>query len=140
MRFFFYGILLDRDVIALALGRRLPPNAFVRASLPGHARRRIKGGSYPIVVRDPRGEVAGAVVTGLSVRDVARLSAFEGPRYWIVPLKVKVDGRFTIVSGQRGLGAPVMAASAQAPVRRPRAARLQRAPGVFHAVTWSAEQ
>ena len=98
MRFFFYGVLLDSDVTALVLGRRLPPSAFLRASLPGHARRRIKGGSYPIVVRDPRGEVAGAVVGGLSRRDVARLAAFEGPRYRIASLKVRVKGTLTTVS------------------------------------------
>jgi hypothetical protein len=98
MRFFFYGTLLDPDVVALVLGRRLPPAAFVAASLPGHTRRRIKGGNYPIVVRDPRGEVPGAVVGGLSARDVARLSAYEGPRYRIAPLKVKMDGRLTTVS------------------------------------------
>src|SRR6185312_9048779 len=57
MRFFFYGTLLDRDVASLVLGRRLPPGAFVPAALPGHARRRVKGATYPIVVRDPRGEV-----------------------------------------------------------------------------------
>ena len=71
MRFFFYGTLLDYDVIALVLGRRLPPAAFVPASLPGHARRRAKSATYPIVVRDPRGAVPGGVVRGLSARDVA---------------------------------------------------------------------
>ena len=35
MRFFFYGTLLDHDVTALVLGRRLPPAAFVPASLLG---------------------------------------------------------------------------------------------------------
>jgi gamma-glutamyl AIG2-like cyclotransferase len=98
MRFFFYGTLLDPDVTALVLGRRLPPAAFLPASLPGHARRRIKGGSYPIIVRDPRAEVPGAIVGGLSARDVARLSAYEGPRYRIAPLKVKASGILTTVS------------------------------------------
>jgi hypothetical protein len=98
MRFFFYGTLLDADVTALVLGRRLPPTAFVPASLPGHARRRAKGVSYPVLVRDPGGEVPGAVVGGLSARDVARLSAYEGPRYRIAPLKVRVAGALTTVS------------------------------------------
>jgi CBS domain-containing protein len=88
-RFFFYGTLLDHDVMALVIGRRLPPSAFVPASLGGHARRRVKGASYPIVVRDPRGEVPGAVVGGLSARDVARLTAYEGPGYRVVPLRVR---------------------------------------------------
>lgn len=98
MRFFFYGTLLDGDVTALVLGRRLPPTAFVPASLPGHARRRAKGASYPIVVRDPRSQVPGAIVGGLSSRDVARLTAYEGPRYRIAPLKVRTAGALTTVS------------------------------------------
>jgi len=98
MRFFFYGTLLDRDVTALVLGRRLPPATFTPATLPGHARRRIKGGSYPIAVRDPKSEVAGAIVRGLSARDVARLAAYEGPRYRIAPLKVRIAGVLSIVS------------------------------------------
>jgi hypothetical protein len=98
MRFFFYGTLLDRDVARLVLGRRLPPTAFIPAALPGHARRRVKGASYPIVVHDRRSEVAGAVVGGLSARDVARLAAYEGPRYRIAPLKVRIGGAMTMVS------------------------------------------
>ena len=98
MRFFFYGTLLDRDVASLVLGRRLPPQAYVPAALPGHARRRVKGASYPIVVRDPRGWVSGAIVGGLSVRDVERLAAFEGPRYRIAPVKVRIGGVTATVS------------------------------------------
>jgi hypothetical protein len=98
MRFFFYGTLLDRDVARLVLGRRLPPQAYTKAALPGHARRRVGGASYPIVVRDPRSEVAGAVVGGLSARDVARLAAYEGPRYRIAPLMVRIAGATTVVS------------------------------------------
>jgi hypothetical protein len=98
MRFFFYGTLLDRDIASLVLGRRLPPQAYAPAALPGHARRRVKGASYPIVVRDPKGEVTGAIVGGLSARDVARLAAYEGPRYRIAPLKVRIGGATTTVS------------------------------------------
>ena len=98
MRFFFYGTLLDRDVAALVLGRRLPPRAFVPATLPGHSRWRVQGGSYPISVPDPRGEVSGAIICGLSTGDVARLAAYEGPGYRIVSLKVKVAGTLSTVS------------------------------------------
>lgn len=98
MRFFFYGTLLDVDVTALVLGRRLPPQAYVPASLPGHARWRAEGASYPIVVPDPRGEVAGAIVGGLSARDVAYLAAYEGPGYRIVPLTVRSRGELVTVA------------------------------------------
>ncbi len=98
MRFFFYGTLLDRDVTALVLGRRLPPQAFMPAILPGYSRWRVQGGSYPISVPDRRGEVSGAIVAGLSVRDVARLAAYEGPGYRVAALKVRMDGAMTTAS------------------------------------------
>jgi hypothetical protein len=98
MRFFFYGTLLDRDVAALVLGRRLPPQAFLPAALLGHSRWRAKGASYPIAVPNVRGEVEGAIVGGLSAREVARLSAFEGPGYRVAPLKVRAQGTLVTVS------------------------------------------
>ncbi|MSP74736.1 MAG: gamma-glutamylcyclotransferase [Rhodospirillaceae bacterium] len=98
MRFFFYGTLLDRDVTTLVLGRRLPPVAYVPASLLGHSRFRARGASYPVVVQDPCGEVAGAIVGGLSTRDVGYLAAYEGSGYRIVPLRVRSRGRLVTVS------------------------------------------
>jgi hypothetical protein len=98
MRFFFYGTLLDHDVTALVLGRRLPPAAFVPATLPGYSRWRVQGGSYPISVPDRKGQVSGAIVGGLSARDVARLAAYEGPGYRIAPLKVKVSDALITVA------------------------------------------
>ena len=93
MRFFFYGTLLDPDVMATVIRRRLPPSAYVPAMLPGYARRRVKGGSYPIVLRDRRSVVHGAVVAGLSPRDVACLAACEGPGYRIGSRSVQVAAR-----------------------------------------------
>ena len=98
MRFFFYGSLLDEDVTALVIGRRLPPRAWVPASLSGFSRRRAKGVTYPVAIRDPKGIVEGAVVGGFSKLEVARLQAYEGPRYHTVPLKVRIHGRVTTVS------------------------------------------
>ena len=98
MRFFFYGTLIDSDVMALVIGRRLPPSAFVPAILPGHSRRRAKGATYPVVVRDPADRVRGVVVGGLTSRDVARLAAYEGPGYRIARLKVRLGGELATVS------------------------------------------
>jgi hypothetical protein len=98
MRFFFYGTLLDRDVAALVLGRRLPASGFAPALLPGWSRWRVQGGSYPVSIPDRKGSVPGAVVGGLSARDVARLAAFEGAGYRISSLKVRLGGVLTRVS------------------------------------------
>ena len=96
--FFFYGTLLDHDVMALVIGRRLPPSAFTPAILSGHSRRRAKGATYPVVIPDPGDEVQGMVVGGLTASDVARLSAYEGPGYRVADLKVWIGGRLTTVS------------------------------------------
>ena len=98
MKFFFYGTLLDSDVMALVIGRRLPPSAFVPAILPRHSRRRAKGMTYPVVIPDPADRVQGVVVGGLSSRDVARLAAYEGPGYRVASLKVRVAGDLVTVS------------------------------------------
>ena len=98
MRFFFYGSLLDPDVTALVIGRRLPPRSWVPATLTGFSRRKARGVTYPVAIRDPKGRVEGAVVGGFSAREVERLQAYEGVRYHTVPLKVWVHGRITTVS------------------------------------------
>jgi hypothetical protein len=98
MRFFFYGTLLDPDVMTLVIGRRLAPRRYAAATLPGYARRRAKGASYPIVLSDPCAVVEGAVVGGLSARDVAHLAAYEGPRYRVASRKVRINDRIVSVS------------------------------------------
>jgi hypothetical protein len=66
--------------------------------MPGHSRRRAKGMTYPVVVRDPADEVRGVVVGGLTPRDVARLAAYEGPGYRIARLRVRLAGALAMVS------------------------------------------
>ena len=90
MRFFFYGTLLDRDVTALVLGRRLPPAAFVPAmpagpcAAAGEGRAAIRSSC---AIRAARCRARSSA--GLSARDVARLAAYEGPGYRIAPLRVQ---------------------------------------------------
>jgi hypothetical protein len=98
MRFFFYGTLLDRDITALVLGRRLPPAAFLAATLPGYSRYAARGVTYPALIRDVGGKVEGAIVGGLSPRDVERLAAYEGPGYRVAALKVEVAGVVAVAS------------------------------------------
>lgn len=98
MRFFFYGTLIDRDVMALVIGRRLPPQAFEPASITGFTRHRAAGASFPVLKSSPAGRVHGVVVRGLSDRDVALLNAYEGRGYCVVPRRVWQNGSQIIVS------------------------------------------
>ncbi len=97
MRFFFYGTLIDQDVMALVIGRRLPPQAYEPASITSFSRRRASGASFPVLTPDPKGRVQGVVVRGFSGRDVALLSAYEGKGYCMVPRNVwQSDGQITV--------------------------------------------
>lgn len=81
VRFFFYGTLMDRTVLAAVLGRSLPPAASRPASLEGYRRVFRAGASYPVLVPAAGEVVAGIVVDKLGQGDRRRLEAFEGSDY-----------------------------------------------------------
>lgn len=84
MRFFFYGTLMDRDVLARVLGRPVVAAALKPAVLRGYRRTAIREGSYPIVLRDADGAVDGLTLDGVTEAESERLGAYEGPRYTLV--------------------------------------------------------
>ena len=90
-----YGTLLDRDVMALVLGRVCHCRYLFQRLCRVIRFRGCRAGSYPIAVPDPQGEVSGATVRGFSTRDVARLAAFEGSS---TSLKVRGGGTLSTVS------------------------------------------
>ncbi len=90
VRFFFYGTLMDRMVLAAVLGRSLPPAAAKPASLEGHRRVFRAGASYPVLVPEPGEAVAGILVEGLGQGDRRRLEAFEGRDYVLREMPVRL--------------------------------------------------
>lgn len=92
MRLFFYGTLLDSDVRLLVLGPGAAAMALTPALLPGWQRRKARGRSYPIILRDPAGTVDGAVTSPLDAAAVAKLSAYEGPGYTLNACQVTLSG------------------------------------------------
>jgi gamma-glutamylcyclotransferase (GGCT)/AIG2-like uncharacterized protein YtfP len=87
MMLFLYGTLLAPAVLARmsgepALARRLRP-----ARLAGWRRVHLRGTPYPTLVRDAASAVEGAVVR-VGPAALARLSAYEGSAYRLVPLRV----------------------------------------------------
>ncbi len=86
MLLFLYGSLLDPRVLARQSGEprlawRLRP-----ATLPGHARRPLRGTPYPTLVRQ-----AGAITDGALLRPgpaaLRRLAAYEGAEYRLTPVR-----------------------------------------------------
>jgi hypothetical protein len=93
MRFFFFGLLSDRDVLELVLGRAGPSGPFPRASLAGYRLVGLCNETYPALVPDPGSGVEGILVEGLSEADVERIQFFESVEYEATMLEVtRADG------------------------------------------------
>ncbi|MEK7246095.1 MAG: gamma-glutamylcyclotransferase family protein [Pseudomonadota bacterium] len=102
--YFFYGSLMDADVLSAVAGERIPPARLVPARLPGYERLSASSGVFPIIVAvppvggqknesapgylfgrpAPPGAEAGAegvVVREIGPAAVRRLARYEGPGY-----------------------------------------------------------
>lgn len=87
--FFFYGTLMDPQILRAVLRRNLDPRRLRPAVLPGFRRVFHRAASYPVLVADAASEVAGLLATGMTLRDARLLSAYEGPDYHLVSLPVR---------------------------------------------------
>ena len=107
MRAFFYGTLLDPDVRAAVLGTAARHRPVEPAVLRGYRRLTMRGCSYPVIVRDARGEVPGVLMQGLSRADFAKLRDYETDEYRAIAAPV-------LTSSGRCILATVFVASARA--------------------------
>jgi hypothetical protein len=85
MRFFFYGTLMDPDLLSRVIGRMIAPRALRPALVHGYRRSAVRGANFPVVLRDRIASVKGVVLAGVSVVERDRLADFEGDRYVLVP-------------------------------------------------------
>lgn len=81
MRTFFFGSLMDRDLLALVVGRDISDLVFTPAAILGFERRRACDESFPIIVPHPGGRVDGFLVDGLTVADLDRIQFYESDDY-----------------------------------------------------------
>ena len=88
MRLFFFGSLMDLDLLALVIGRPVDDLATAEAALHGFERRRAVGESFPVIVPHPGGWVDGLLVDGLTAADLDRIQFFEGSDYALHPFAV----------------------------------------------------
>jgi hypothetical protein len=89
MRLFFFGSLMDLELLALVIGRPVDGLATAAAVLHGFARRRAVGESFPVIVPHPGGWVDGLLVDGLTAADLDRIQFFEGSDYALHPFVVE---------------------------------------------------
>jgi hypothetical protein len=83
MRFFFYGTLIDPEILRAVLQRSIDPIRRRKAVLKGYRRVYRRGASYPVIIADATARVQGIVVSALTTRDVALLTLYEGQEYEI---------------------------------------------------------
>jgi hypothetical protein len=89
VRFFFFGTLMDAEVLRLVLGPAAPPSALGPAVLTGFRRLGVAGRDYPMLVPHPCGQVEGVLAHGVSAEVAHRLSVYEGDEYDVTPLIVR---------------------------------------------------
>jgi Gamma-glutamyl cyclotransferase, AIG2-like len=81
MTYFFFGTLMDRDVLATVLDRPVAGAEIIPAWLHDYRRVRAATVSYPLLVPAPRVVVGGVVFRPRDDRDDVRIRHFEGEEY-----------------------------------------------------------
>lgn len=81
MRCFFYGTLMDPELLALVVGREVPGRDTEPAVLPGFRRVRVRGATFPALIAAPEAHVEGLAVSGLTERDIDRARFYEGDEF-----------------------------------------------------------
>ncbi|MGH6887228.1 MAG: gamma-glutamylcyclotransferase family protein, partial [Geminicoccales bacterium] len=81
MSFFFFGTLMDRDVLEIVLGRPVGEDELAPARLRGYRRVRTATRPYPMLKPDPDGVVEGMLLIEASRRDEVRILHFEDQEY-----------------------------------------------------------
>ncbi|MSO74020.1 MAG: gamma-glutamylcyclotransferase [Alphaproteobacteria bacterium] len=79
--YFFFGTLMDDEVLAIVLGRGLAQLHTEPARLDGFRRLRVKGESYPTLRSGSGWHVDGLLVWDLEAPELARTAFFEGEEY-----------------------------------------------------------
>lgn len=96
---FFFGTLMDSDVLRLVLGREVVPRDRRTARLDGHRRVFVAGRVYPMVIAQVGARVDGVAVGGLDHGDLARLNHYEGWEYRLQTARIRLDGGAIIEAG-----------------------------------------
>lgn len=95
MRLFFYGTLMDEEMLGAVLGRAPAHVARRPATLDGYGLRRAEGYSFPVLFPDGKASVTGVCAEGLTDIDIERIRYFEDTEYELRPFEVKLGRTVT---------------------------------------------
>ena len=98
MRWFFYGTLMDADILDIVLGRTVDRTVFAPAWVQDYQRYGVRGEHYPVLRPTPGARVYGLLGRLDGPRDAARLAWYEGPGFRRVALPVKAGAGETLTA------------------------------------------
>lgn len=78
---FFFGTLMDLDVLAHVLARPIAVDDLMVATIEGYRRVGTTAGNYPVLLPEPGGVVEGRLLRRASRRDIARINHYESGEY-----------------------------------------------------------
>ncbi|MEX2311639.1 MAG: gamma-glutamylcyclotransferase family protein [Rhodospirillales bacterium] len=81
--YFFYGTLMDPEVVREVLGRPLSGCSPQSAMLAGFKRVSVADVTYPALTPDPDSHVDGLMVSKISELEASRISRYEGNDYTV---------------------------------------------------------
>ena len=110
--YFFYGTLMDRDVLAAVIGREVRAVDRQNAVLERYRRVYRSGGWYPILLPMPGSFVDGVLVRGVRATEADRLVVFEGDEYQLSELQVRT-ARSGLAQARVFMAKPDVSASAE---------------------------
>lgn len=87
--FFFYGTLMDPQVLSWVTGVPFDPIRLRPAVLSGFRRVYVADVSYPAIYADPESDVTGCLVRGISAAAANRIDQFENDGYDRQNLRVR---------------------------------------------------
>jgi gamma-glutamylcyclotransferase (GGCT)/AIG2-like uncharacterized protein YtfP len=91
--FFFYGTLMDEDVLTRVIGVAVRVLVCEPATIDDYERFFVTGETYPVLLPRPGARVEGIVVRGLDARQADRLVRYEADFYDLIEVSVSTtDG------------------------------------------------
>lgn len=81
MNWFFFGSLMDQEVLEIVVGRTVLEEEMITADLHGYRRVSVANESYPALAHTPNQTVEGVLIESLDAPEALRIMYFEGEEY-----------------------------------------------------------
>jgi len=81
MNWFFYGSLMDQEVLEIVVGRTVLESEMTIAELPGYRRVTVANETYPALAQTPGKVIEGILIESLDATEALRVMYFEGEEY-----------------------------------------------------------